>query len=98
VSVQAAWTEDDLCVSKGELGQDLYESAVLRDWIDRQKIRLAAKGMTWNEWCNKHGVSDWSRKKLAKDDFISYAIVDHILTPAGMMVEDLYGWSRPAGL
>lgn len=78
----------------GNLNRDLLDASVLQAWAKRQEVRLKASGMTWQEWCEKNGISDWSRKKLRVGGKISYMFADAFLTPAGMMPEDLYGWPK----
>lgn len=81
------------------LGEDLYSVGPLNEWIERQQVRVAASGMTWTEWCGRVGIGDWARKKLARETEhggkISYVFIERFLVPAGLMVEDLYGWERP---
>lgn len=76
----------------GSLNRAVYDAQVLLDWIERQKIRLVADGTTWTEWCNEKGITEWHRKRVARGGLISYALADSILTPAGLMPEDLYGY------
>jgi hypothetical protein len=70
-------------------------SSVLRGWVERQSHRLALQGDSWKKFCSNGGITEWSQKKLAKSDKVSYALIDMFVTPAGLMPEDLYGWERP---
>lgn len=80
---------------KWPLDKDLYDASILKAWIERQSHRLAVQGGSWKKFCAEGGITEWSQKKLAKSDRISYALIDMFVTPAGMLPEDLYGWEKP---
>ena len=66
----------------------------LKDWIDRQKIRLEHNGTSWAEWCREKGIGETWYRNLYKRELVSYSEADKILTPAGFCPEDLYGWDE----
>lgn len=97
VAQAAVWTDDDVYgIEHGELGVAKYKPDKLLAWIERHKVRLAVSGTYWTEWCDKNGITEWSRKKLAREakrgGKLSYAFIDQFVTPANLLVEDLYGW------
>ena len=74
-----------------DLSAKVLPAEPLLDWIDRHKLRLAANGSAWEEWCRDKGISSTKVKRNAlPGSLISYTLADEVLTHARMRPEDIY--------
>lgn len=69
-----------------------YSTEPIKKWVKRQQCRLACDGKNWEEWCKLKGLSERVIRRVLSEEEADYDTLDQILTPAGYMVEDLYGW------